>query len=187
MDDWKEDLIELDKLKFVKDKCVENNLLKETKNNMLYSNMYPIIFTKDIDIYEYPFSISPKVYEENVILKIFREASKELFPIYGYYYRSGPTFFSLKKIEEEKIFHTPIYDKGQVKYELKVHKHGHHSTIKKGQTHDFSEIDEKCIFLIIREILQANKNVHFDRDNLYLENKKKEIVGKNNKYFIHDG
>ena len=187
MDDFQDDLIELDKLKFVKDKCVENNLLEETEDIMLYSNMYPIIFTKDIDIYEYPFSISPKVYEENVILKIFREASKELFPIYGYYYRSGPTFFSLKKIEEEKIFITPIYNKGQVIYKLKVHKHGHHSTIKKGQTHDFSEIDEKCIFLIIREILQANKNVHFDRDNLYLENKKKEIEGKNNKYFIHDG
>ena len=41
-----------------------------------------------------------------------------------------------------------------------------HSKIKKGQTHNFSEIDEKCIFLIIREILQANPNVHFDRDNL---------------------
>ena len=187
MDDLQDDLIELDKLKFVKDKCVENNLLEETEDIMLYSNMYPIIFTKDIDIYEYPFSISPKVYEENVILKIFREASKELFPIYGYYYRSGPTFFSLKKIEEEKIFSTTIYNKGQVIYKLKVHKHGHHSTIKKGQTHDFSEIDEKCIFLIIREILQANKNVHFDRDNLYLENKKKEIKGENNKYFIHDG
>ena len=79
-----------------------------------------------------------------------------------------------------------IYNKGKSEYTLIVGEHGHHSTIKKGQKHEFSEIDEKVIFLIIREILQANPNVHFDRDNLYLENKKKEIIGAN-KYYIHDG
>ena len=57
-------------------------------------------------------------------------------------------------------------------YTLTVLESGHHSEIKKGQKSNFSEIDEKVIFLIIREILQANPTVHFDGDNLYLENKK---------------
>lgn len=39
---------------------------------------------------------------------------------------------------------------------------------------------------MVREILQANPNVHFDRDNLYLDNPKEEIIGEN-KYYIHDG
>ena len=43
------------------------------------------------------------------------------------------------------------------------------------------------IYLVIREILSANPYVHFDRDNLYLENKKKEIKGYQNSYFLHDG
>ena len=43
------------------------------------------------------------------------------------------------------------------------------------------------IYLVIREILSANPYVHFDRDNLYLENKKQEIKGYQNSYFLHDG
>ena len=49
------------------------------------------------------------------------------------------------------------------------------------------EFAEKVLFLVIREILSANPNVHFDRDNLYLENKKEKIKGNNNTYYIHDG
>ena len=187
MDDIKKDLIELSKVNFIKDKCVKCKLIKETPNPTLYSNMYPIKFEKDINIYEYPFKIVPEPHEENVILKIFREASKELFETYGYYYRSGPTFFALKEIKDNINFNVKIYNKGKIEYTLTVLKAGHHSKIKKGQTHNFSEIDEKCIFLIIREILQANPNVHFDRDNLYLENEKKEVKGETNKYFVHDG
>ena len=41
--------------------------------------------------------------------------------------------------------------------------------------------------MVIREILSDNPYVHFDRDNLYLENKKKEIKGYNNSYYVHDG
>ena len=181
-----EELIELEGVKFNKKDCVKQKLLVESKDIMLYSNLYPIIFTKDINIYEYSFSIEPDVYEENIILKIFREASKSLFEVYGYYYRSGPTFFALKEVKKRKSFNLDVINNGKLSYVLTVKESGHHSTIKKGQKHDFSEIDEKVIFLIIREILQANPNVHFDRDNLYLENRKKEIKGQHN-YYIHDG
>ena len=177
MEDKKDDLIELEKVGFVKDKCVEKNLIYETDDDCLYSNLYPIKFTKDINIYEYAFKIEPEVHEENVILKIFRQASPLLFEKYGYYYRSGPTFFALKKVTKNEVFKTKIYNKGIFEYTLTVSESGHHSEIKKGQTSNFSEIDEKVIFLIIREILQANPNVHFDRDNLYLENRKQKVKG----------
>ena len=186
MEDKKDDLIELEKVGFVKDKCVEKNLIYETDDDCLYSNLYPIKFTKDINIYEYAFKIEPEVHEENVILKIFRQASPLLFEKYGYYYRSGPTFFALKKVTKNEVFKTKIYNKGIFEYTLTVSESGHHSEIKKGQTSNFSEIDEKVIFLIIREILQANPNVHFDRDNLYLENRKQKVKGVKN-YYVHDG
>jgi hypothetical protein len=73
-----------------------------------------------------------------------------------------------------------------LEYTLTVFRSGHHSEIKKDQKSNFSEIDEKIIFLIIREILQANPNVHFDRDNLYLENEKQKVKGVKN-YYVHDG
>ena len=187
MTEKESDLIELEKVKFVKDQCVKAKLLEVTKDIMLYSNLYPIKFTKDINIYEYSFKIEPVAHEENVILKIFRDASKYLFNTYGYYYRSGPTFFAVKEVKVVKEFKVSIYNKGKSEYTLTVNGRGHHSKIEKGQTHGFEEIDEKVIFLIIREILQANPNIHFDRDNLYLENKKKEVKGENNKYFVHDG
>ena len=186
MEDKNDDLIELEKVGFIKDKCVEKKLIYETNDACLYSNLYPIKFTKDINIYEYAFKIEPEVHEENVILKIFRQASPQLFENYGYYYRSGPTFFALKEVTKGREFKTKIYNKGMLEYTLTVFGSGHHSKIKQGQTSDFSEIDEKVIFLIIREILQANPNVHFDRDNLYLENKKQKVEGAKN-YYVHDG
>ena len=158
---------QLEGIKFNKKECVKQKLLEESNDIMLYSNLYPITFNEDIDIFEYAFNIEPKIHEENIILKIFREASKSIFDIYGYYYRSGPHFFALKEINDKNELIVNIIDNGKYEYKLTVYKAGHHSTIKKGQKHGFSEIDEKVIFLIIREILQANPNVHFDRDNLY--------------------
>ena len=43
------------------------------------------------------------------------------------------------------------------------------------------------LYYIIKEILLINPNVHFDRDNLYLENKKTEIKCGSNTYYLHDG
>ena len=59
-------------VKFNKDICVECNLLEKTEELLLYSNLYPIEFTKDIEIYEYPFEITPECHEESAILKILR-------------------------------------------------------------------------------------------------------------------
>ena len=61
-------------IKFNLKKCVEDNLLKETEDIQLYTNLYPIKFTKPIQICEYPFIIKPECHEESVILKILRES-----------------------------------------------------------------------------------------------------------------
>ena len=173
--------------KFNKKKCVECNLLEDSDGTQLYSNLYPIIFKKDIEICEYPFKITPECHEENVILKILREASPELFKTYGYYQRSGNSFFGVRKIQKEKIFKALIVHRGWIEYKIIVQPSAHSSTIKRDQTHNFSEIQERVLYLVIREILSANPNVHFDRDNLYLENEKEEVQGYQNTYYVHDG
>ncbi len=88
---------------FNKDNCVKAKLLEKKEDIKLYSNLYPIKFTKDIQVCEYPFIIKPECHEESTILKILREVSPKLFNIYGYYYRSGNSFFALKMVEKEKI------------------------------------------------------------------------------------
>ena len=172
---------------FNKEKCLENKLFEESEENNLYTNLYPIEFKEDITIYQYSFEIKPECHEESVILKILRDQSPYLFKTYGYYYRSGNNIFAVKKIDEIRTFKAVIVYKGMLQYTIIFQPCAIGSIIRKGQKHDFNEIQEKMLFLVLREILSANPNVHFDRDNLYLENKKQKVEGYQNTYYIHDG
>ena len=174
-------------IEFNKEKYVEYGLFEKNEEINLYTNLYPIKFTKQIKIYEYPFIIKPECHEESVILKILREASSWFFKTYGYYYRSGNSFFALRCVEEDKNLKVVIHHKGFLQYTISIKATPRSTIIEKGKTHNFEELEQKGLFLVIREILSANPYVHFDRDNLYLENKKEEIKGYNNSYYIHDG
>ena len=192
-------------LNFNKENCAKAGLLDKREDIELYSNLYPIKFTKDIQVCEYPFIIKPECHEESVILKILREASPGLFKTYGYYYRSDNSFLALKCIKKFKVV---IHHKGWIQYTIFVKdtpkvtviekdkimendnvkdKEIEKDKISENEIKDFDEFTEKMIYLVIREILSANPYVHFDRNNLYLENKKKEIKGYQNSYFLHDG
>ena len=195
---------------FNKEKCLENELFEESKeNNNVYTNLYPIEFTKDITIFKYAFEIEPECHEENIILKILRNKSYDLFETYGYYYRSGNNIYALKKIDNIRQFRSLIVHKGWLEYKIIFQPCSIDSTIKKGAKFNFSEIQEKMIYLVIREILSANPYVHFDRDNLYLNDEEEEeeeeedekdkekkgdekknvekVKSYQNTYYIHDG
>ena len=91
-----------------KEKNKKNELFEEKEIVKLYTNLYPITFNRDIEIYEYPFIIKPECHEESVILKILRETSPKLFKLYGHYYRSGNCIYALKKVKKIKRFRTVI-------------------------------------------------------------------------------
>ena len=103
-------------IKLDKEKCVEDGLLEESEDIKLYTNLYPIKFTKPIQICEYPFIIKPECHEESVILKILREASPLLFKNYGYYYRSGNSFFAVRCVEKINEFKVVIHHRGCLEY-----------------------------------------------------------------------
>ena len=170
-----------------KKKMLDCKLLQRSDSEALYANAYSVNFTKDINIHEYPFDISPEVHEENAIRKIFKQISNELFKIYGYFYRSGHSFFSVTECNEEKTLKASIIDNGKVDYEITIKASAHSTTIKKDQKFNFEEFQEMVLYYIIREILLINPNVHFDRDNLYLENKKSIIKSDNSIYYLHEG
>ena len=95
-------------INFDKNESNENELLYKNDDVRLYTNLFPIKFTKDIEICEYPFTITLECHEESVILKILRQVSPALFKKYGYYYRSGNSLFAVRKIKEKKIFKSLI-------------------------------------------------------------------------------
>ena len=150
-------------------------------------NAFPIKFCRDIKIYEYPFTIEPENKEEYIISKIFNELSREIHQKYGLFYRSGNSFYAIKEELNLNDFKVSIENKGKIEYNLKVDKKAETTTIKKDQKTNFSQIQEKIIFMIIREILTTNPNVKVDRDNFYLENNPKKVEGTGQTYFIHDG
>ena len=140
-------------IKFNKEKCVEDGLLEESDDIKLYTNLYPIKFTKPIQICEYPFIIKPECHEESVILKILREASPHLFKTYGYYYRSGNSFFAVRCVQTDKNFKVVIHHRGWLEYTIFVQATPRSTTIEKGKKHNFEEFEEKVLFLIIRDII----------------------------------
>ena len=104
--------------KFNKEKCVKDGFLEETEDIKLYTNLYPIKFTKPIKIFEYPFIIKPECHEESVILKILREVSPWLFKTYGYYYRSGNSFYAVKSVEKENKTKVVIHHREWIQYTI---------------------------------------------------------------------
>lgn len=172
-------------LKFNVDKMIKNKLLENKVN--IFVNAFPIKFNKDIYIHKYPFTIEPENKEEYIISRIFGQLSMEIFKTYGNFYRSGNCFYSVKEVPDPKDFSVTIVEKGKIEYSIKVDKKVETSIIKKGQTLNFSQVHEKIIFLIIREILTTNPNVKVDKDNFYLENNPKKVDGAGQSYYIHDG
>ena len=118
---------------FNKEKCLENGLIKESEENSLYTNLYPIEFNEEITIYQHAFEIKPECHEESIILKILRDQSTYIFKTYGYYYRSGNNIFAVKKINKIRTFKAVIVYKGMLEYTITFQPWSIGSIIKKGK------------------------------------------------------
>ena len=163
----------------------DHYLIENNYEKYLYSNLFSINFTKDIIIYEYPFKTKPEVYDDNIIFQIFKGISQGIYNIYGHYYRSENSIFAFKKIIDKNNI---SFFSNNIEYCIQINKYNNLSIINKGKKNNFSQNEEKMIFLILRDILKANPYIHFDKDSFYLENIKHEInENENNKYYIYDG
>ena len=179
-------------IKFNFNEMAKNKII-ENESSQLYVNAFPITFKKDINVHQYPFTILPETTEEYIISRIFSVLSPQIHVIYGNFYRSGKSFYAVKEVLDPKDFSVLINDKGKIEYRLQVDKKMETTIIKEGQKSNFSMIEEKIIFLIIREILTTNPNIKVDKDNFYLEkdplknNYPQKINGAGQSYFIYEG
>ena len=161
-------------IKFNIENLKKTNILEKEKVK-LFVNAFPIKFNKDIYVHKYPFTIEPETDEEYIVSRIFGELSIDIFKTYGNFYREGKCFYSVKEVLIPKDFNARVVDNGKIEYTIRVDKNAETTTIKKGQTTCFSQIHERIIFLILREILTTNPNVKVDKDIFYLEKFQKKF------------
>ena len=174
-------------IKFNPQKLKDSKILENKQSLKLYVNAFPLTFTKDFFIHEYPFKIEPETKKENIITRIFRNLAHDIQENYGFFNYSENSIYAIKEVLLPKDLHCKIVDNGEINYILRIDPKVKTSTIKAGQKSGFEQNHQNIIFKVIRDILTTNPNVKFDRDNLYLENNPQKIVGKGQTYFVHDG
>ena len=91
------------------------NLKYIEQSKSVYANLYQIKLSKELTVYQYPFSVSPNIAPGDSRIRsiLFKSCNKELKNTYGECLISGDSLYSLKKINEIKSFKSNTYLKGQ--------------------------------------------------------------------------
>ena len=140
----------------------------------VYANLYEITLTKDIVLYQYPFTVSPEIESGDSRIRqiIFKGCSNQLKSIYGECLISGDSLYGLNKIEEIKTIKSNVDLKGQItSYLLEFNKFANKRTIKQQDVLKDS-LTKQFIELLIKDILHSNPNLEFYKDLFVIKNKK---------------
>ena len=145
-----------------------------TNTKQVYANLYEIILTKDILIYQYPFEVSPKIEagDSKIRQALFKGCNRQLKSIYGECLISGDSLYGSKKVEEPKTVKSNIELKGKMdSYLLEFNPCKNQRTIKQQDVMRDS-LTKQFIELLIRDILHSNPNLLFYKDIFVYKNKK---------------
>jgi aubergine-like protein len=163
-----------------KPKINPKNLKYITNTKSIYANLYQIILSKDLLVYQYPFSVTPEIEAGDSRMRqaLFKGCSRQLKSIYGECLISGDSLYGLKKVEELKSVKSNLELKGKVdSYVLDFSKFVKEKTIKQ-QDVLRDELTKQFIELLIKDILHANPKLEFYKD-LFVYKKKKTIESGN--------
>ena len=140
----------------------------------VYANLYEIELTKEILLYQYPFTVSLEIEpgDSRIRQLLFKGCSRQLKSIYGECLISGDSLYGLKKVEEPKSIKSNVELKGQItSYLLEFNKFVNKRTIKQQDVLKDS-LTKQFIELLIRDILHSNPNIEFYKDLFVIKNKK---------------
>ena len=153
-------------------------LREDTKD--VYANLFEIKLLKNLQLYQYPFSVFPDVGEGDYRIRnqLFRACSKELRNIYGECCISGDSLYGMNKIEEKKIINCKLILKKvgneKTEYFLEIQKCAKQKVIDKKNINKES-LGKQFIEILIRDILHSNPKLEFYRDLFVLTEEKKII------------
>ena len=162
-------------IKFLEKPKLDPKKLKYIENEKkVYANLYEIILTKDLLIYQYPFKVSPEIEAGDSRMRqiLFKSCSKQLKSIYGECLISGDSLYGLKKVEQINSVACNIELKGKISsYILEFTKFVNERTIKQ-QDVQRDSLTKQFIELLIKDILHSNPKLEFYKDLFVYKNKK---------------
>jgi len=102
-------------------------------------NLYEIVLTKVLLIYQYPFKILPEIDAGDVNLRqiIFKGCNRHLKSIYGECLVSGDSLYGLNKVDDIKSVKSNVEYKGKItSYLLEINKFANERTINQKELHN---------------------------------------------------
>ena len=149
--------------------------IEQSKN--VYANLYQIKLSKELSVFQYPYSVSPNIAPGDSRIRsfLFKSCNKELKNTYGECLISGDSLYSLKKLLEVKAFKANIYLKGQRdEYILTFEKSVNERNIKNEEVQK-DQLSKQIIELLVKDILHSNPKLDFYKGFFVLSTSKKTI------------
>ena len=153
------------------------NLKYIEQSKSVYANLYQIKLSKELTVYQYPFSVSPNITPGDSRIRsiLFKSCNKELKNAYGECLISGDSLYSLKKINEIKSFKSNTYLKGQRdEYIITFEKVVNERKIKNEEVQK-DQLSKQFIELLVKDILHSNPKLDFYKGFFVLSTSKKTI------------
>ena len=142
----------------------------------IYVNLFEFSIKRDLKIYKYPFSITPKIDEGADKLKnnILSKCLKDIKRIYGIFFISGDSIYSTKKIEEISNFKSIYFSKGRFEYRIEIQKFSNEKIIKDEDIKK-DTLTKQFIEILIKDILNSNPKLDNDKGLFVLKSDKRLI------------
>ena len=153
------------------------NLKYIEQSKSVYANLYQIKLSKELTVYQYPFSVSPNIAPGDSRIRsiLFKSCNKELKNTYGECLISGDSLYSLKKVDEIKLFKGNTYLKGQRdEYIITFEKVVNERKIKNEEVQK-DQLSKQFIELLVKDILHSNPKLDFYKGFFVLSTSKKTI------------
>ena len=169
---------DLDKnIKFLTKPNIDYNKLSYiTELKDIYVNLFEFNIKKDLQLYKYPFSITPEIDISMTRMRqnILNKCMINIKQIYGLFVISGDSIYSMRKIETINNFKSVIYSKGRYEYLIQMQKYSNEIILKKEDTQK-DNLTKQFIEILIKDILLSNPKLEFDKGVFILKNDKKVI------------
>ena len=150
-----------------------------SNSKKVYANLFEIILTRPLLIYQYPYSTSPPLEAGDIKTRqrLFRACRNSLRELYGECFISGDSLYGIKKYD--KGISIP-YNQGNNEYVLNMQTFAKEVVINQKDIH-INPLGKQCIEMLVRDILHANPKLEFYRDIFVLTDKgnKRTIETKN--------
>ena len=142
----------------------------------IYVNLFEFSIKKDLQLYKYPFSITPSV--DNIMTKmkqlIINKCISNIRQKYGIFCISGDSIYSMKKVENTSSYNSTIYSRGRHDYTIQIQKYKNEILIKKEDVQKDS-LTKQFIEILVKDILLSSPKLDFDKGLFVLKTAKTKI------------